>query len=114
MNMVKVSVLGYIEDGCWVAHALEMDVIGVDDTWEEAIEELHENVQAQVSFAKYREDDSLIFQPAPPEMFEKFKEARMAEVQGFLSQKTARPPTDYRSDDMGIPTDIPKGEYALA
>ena len=62
MNSVKVSVLGYIEDGDWVAHALEMDVIGVGDTWKEALEELDGNVQAHISFAKFKKDNSLIFQ----------------------------------------------------
>ena len=75
---VRVSVLGYIEDGDWVAHALEMNVIGVGDTWEEALSVLDENIQAQISFAKYRGDDSLIFQPAPPEFFEKFREVQEA------------------------------------
>ena len=62
---VKVSVLGYKEHDDWVAHALEMDIIGVGDTWEDALSVLGENIHAQVSFAKYRGDDSLIFQPAP-------------------------------------------------
>lgn len=114
MKVVKLSVLGYVEDSYWVAHALEMNVIGVGGTWDEAIEELQENVNAQVSFAKFRGDDSLIFQPAPPELFEKFKEVRMAEVQELLSRKSSVSSGDYRSDDLGISADIPKGDYAIA
>ena len=78
MDAKTISILGYIEDGYQVAHALEMDVIGVGDTWGEALGELAENIRAQVSFARYREDASLIFQPAPPEMFERFRQARGA------------------------------------
>ena len=70
---VKVSVLGYKEHGDWVAHALEMDLIGVGDTWEEALSELSGSIHTQVSFAKYQGDDSLIFRPAPAEFFERFQ-----------------------------------------
>ena len=77
-NIVKISVpglsvLGYREDGDWVAHALEMDVIGVGDTWEEALSELDGNIHAQIAFAKDLGDDSLIFRPAPAEFFDMFK-----------------------------------------
>ena len=110
----QVSVLGYLEDGDWVAHALEMNVIGVGDTWEEALSVLDENIRAQVSFAKYRGDDSLIFQPAPAEFFRKFREAREAELRALVSQKRNNLPNFHRSGSLGIPQDIPAGDYAVA
>lgn len=113
MDTVTVSVLGYIEDGCWVAHALEMDIVGVGETWEQAQAVLFENIEAQVSFAKYRGDDSLIFQPAPAHMFQKFREVREAELRGLVK------PHDglldrFCSGGLGIPRDIPEGDYAVA
>ena len=51
MNDVTINVLGYMEDGDWIAHALEMDLVGVGDSFEEAIEALNEFIEAQVSFA---------------------------------------------------------------
>ena len=113
---VVVSVLGYIEDGDWVAHALEMDVIGVGSTWKEALSALDENIQAQVSFAKYRGDDSLIFQPAPAEFFEKFREAQEATLRALVDKRRGQgslansPMSGY----LPVPKNIPTGDYAAA
>ncbi|MCY3973148.1 MAG: hypothetical protein OXF42_07160 [Candidatus Dadabacteria bacterium] len=114
MNTVKVSVLGYIEDGHWVAHALEMDVIGVGDDWEGALSELRENICAQVSFARFRGDDSLIFQPAPPRLFQKFRQIREAELRDLVSHTQKKPSSNFRSDDLDIPRNIPENRYASA
>lgn len=114
MDTVKVSVLGYMEDGHWVAHALEMDVIGVGDDWKEALSELKTNICAQVSFARHRGDDSLIFQPAPPGLFKKFKQAREAELRNLVGMTQKKAPVRFRSDDLDIPKNIPEGRYASA
>ena len=114
MDTVKVSVLGYVEDGHWVAHALEMDVIGVGNDWEGALAELRENICAQVSFARYRGDDSLIFQPAPPRLFKQFRQAREAELRDLVSRTQRKSLCRFRSDDLDIPKNIPEGRYASA
>lgn len=80
MGNVKISVLGYMENGHWVAHGLEMDVIGVGDSWEDALSELSDNIRAQIFFAKDLGDASLAFRAAPPHLFEEFKQARQAEL----------------------------------
>ena len=113
-KVVKVSVLGYMEDGQWVAHALEMDVIGVGDTWEGACAELKENIIAHVSFAKYLGDESLILQPAPPRLFERFRQAQKAELQSLFNQAQQDSLGDFRSEAISIPRNIPAGNYAVA
>ena len=111
---VKVSVLGYMEYGEWVAHALEMDVIGVGETWEDACAELKGNIVAHVSFAKYLGDESLILQPAPPYMFKRFREAQKAELQSLFSQAPQDSSGDFRSESVSIPRNIPAGAYVAA
>ena len=80
MNTVKVSVLGHKEDGHWVAHALEMDIIGVGDSWQGALAELNGNIRAQVSFARSLGDDSLVFRAAPAHLFRKFNWRRLNSI----------------------------------
>ena len=36
----QLNVFGYYEDGLWHAHALEMDIVGMGDSFESACEEL--------------------------------------------------------------------------
>ena len=67
MDATMVCVLGYEEDGDYVAHALEMDIIGVGDSWKEALEVLKGVVEAHVSVAQDLGDDSVLFRPAPSE-----------------------------------------------
>ena len=74
METATVCVLGYEEEGQCIAHALEMDIIGVGDTWDAALQELEGNIEAHLAFAKELGDDSLIFRPAPPHLFQKFKD----------------------------------------
>lgn len=48
---IFVNVLGYQEDNEWVALALEMDLRGYGATFEEALAELQDLVNMQISFA---------------------------------------------------------------
>ena len=98
---MKISVLGYKEYGCWVAHALEMDVIGVGDTWQEALCELKGNVCAHISFAKYRGDESLLHRPAPPHLFKKFKRAQAAGLRDLIGERQ-NGKSHIRSDALAI------------
>lgn len=97
-----VSVLGYIEDGYWVAHALEMDVIGVGDDWATALAALRGNIEAHVSFAKFKRDDSLLFQPAPAHLFEKFRQAQEAGLRALVNQGREKPSSNLRSDAIAV------------
>ena len=82
---IFISVLGYQKDGEWIAHALEMDLIGIGDTWEKAEEELIGTIDAHISHARDMNDSSLIFHPAPQELFEKYRQAMCAEMQFLVS-----------------------------
>ena len=74
-----ISILGYQEEGEWVAHALEMDLIGIGDTWEEARAELVGTVHAHISIARDKNDPSLLFRLAPEELLEKYRQAVRAD-----------------------------------
>ena len=58
----------YPDEGEWLAHALEADIIGCGSTPDEAIEELRELLECQISFALKRGDLSLIQHEAPAEI----------------------------------------------
>ena len=50
--MIRISILGYREDYKWIAHALDMDLIGAADTYEAALEELKGLIAIKVQLAR--------------------------------------------------------------
>jgi hypothetical protein len=73
---ILLNVLGYQEESGWVALALEMDLRGYGDTFEDALEELTELVETQISFSRLKGQPELIWKAAEPVWFERFAEAR--------------------------------------
>ena len=63
---VALSILGYIEEGEWVALALEMDLSGYGENFAEALADLDELIAMQLSFAQSKTDPGLIFKSAEP------------------------------------------------
>ena len=72
---LHVRVLGYREDGDWVALALEMGLRGYGKTFEEALKELEEFIEMQVSFALYKEDFDYLDHPAEKKYFKMYYNA---------------------------------------
>ena len=68
------SVLGYREDEMWVAHCLEMDILGFGESRDEALNELSELMEMKISFALQSECLESLYSPAPPEYWQRFGE----------------------------------------
>jgi len=74
---IQIRVLICKEDGEYVARALELDLLGYGKTEAEAVEELKAAVEAQISFARHMNDESLINFPAEKTYFARWEEAQM-------------------------------------
>jgi hypothetical protein len=74
----QIRVLLYQEDNEFVAHALEMDLMGYGKTQKEALRGLQGLLEAQITFARQQDDDRLIDCPAPKEFFERWEKAHLA------------------------------------
>lgn len=82
---MQYNVLGYREEGEWVALALELDLRGYGPTFEDALAEVEDLVIDQVSFAIMKNEPGLIYSPAEPPYFERFTQAlfeALAEAEG--------------------------------
>jgi len=73
-----VRVLIYQEDGEFCAHALELDLLGYGKTEDEAISELLEVIRCQISFARSKNDDSILHFPAPQKFYNRWEAAHAA------------------------------------
>jgi hypothetical protein len=67
-----LRVLGYKENDSWMAHCLEMDLVGSGRTFQEALRELSDLIDAQICFSIFKGNPSLLYHPAPPELIETY------------------------------------------
>ncbi len=93
MQTLRLRAIIYPEDGLWVAHALEMDLIGTGATEAAALRELRSNVEAQLSFAKQAKINP--FHPAPVEIQKLWDETNLA-VLGMVRSRMKAPDRSTR------------------
>lgn len=93
MKMLRLRAVLYPEDGLWVAHALEMDLIGTGATETAALRELRSNVEVQLSFAKQEQTNP--FRPAPAEIQKLWEETNLAAL-GMEHSKSKTPARSTR------------------
>jgi hypothetical protein len=90
---LRIRAVLYPEDGLWVAHALEMDLIGTGATETAAMRELRSNVEVQLSFAKQEKTNP--FRPAPEEIQKLWEETNLAAI-GMGRPKSKAPAKSNR------------------
>ncbi|MBC8440821.1 MAG: hypothetical protein H8D87_14220 [Deltaproteobacteria bacterium] len=67
-----VNVLTKKEDGMFVAHCLELDIVAVGNTIEEVQKDIVSTVCAQIDYAFSNDNLDNLFHPAPPEAWQEF------------------------------------------
>jgi predicted RNase H-like HicB family nuclease len=100
IHEVAINVLGYpAKDGGWIAHALEMDIVGHGSSFQEAFADLQELVEMQISFAVFQGSPEMIWKPAEPIWFSLFAQIR---ADFYRVTKTTEEET-YQIAGMQIP-----------
>lgn len=64
------------EDGLWVAHCLELDIVATGDSPEAAIDDIKSLILAQVSCALSNENMDYLYHPAPAEVWQEYRTAK--------------------------------------
>jgi len=75
MPKIHIDAVVYKEDGFFVAHALQLDLVVTGSTETEAVNDLIEVCQAQILYAAENDNFDNIFRPAPPEVWQRFFQA---------------------------------------
>ena len=60
------------EDGVWLAHCLEMDIVAEGTTFRQATQDLVDLCVFQIQTAIEHHDLASVFRPAPPEVWNDF------------------------------------------
>jgi predicted RNase H-like HicB family nuclease len=69
---INLSAIIYREEGVWLAHCLEMDVVAEGDKPQKAFKDLDELCELQIKTALEEGDLETVFRPAPPEIWKMF------------------------------------------
>ncbi len=99
---IPLRVVIYQEDGEWIAHLLEMDLVGSGDTPEEAEAELAEAFAAQITFCIQKGISP--WRPAPRKYFTLWNKIQEERLTGAFGEAPARSERmvssmSYRSSD---------------
>ena len=110
---LAINVLGVREDGAWCAIALEMSLRGYGETFPEALVELTQAIEAQVSFAVQHDNLDQILIPAEPHYFRLYADIKREALKRKLCSLEHSGLPDYRVGDIPLP--LPKaGEFTHA
>ena len=97
-----ISILGYKEDGEWVALALEMDIRGYGKTFEEALDDLRDLVFMQIGFALSKNCEDMIWKDAEQRYFEMYAQTHRDELRKALRDPGRNHP-EYQTAGLRIP-----------
>ena len=98
-----LRVLVVREDGLWCAIPLDMSLRGYGKTQAEAVENLTEAVEAQISFAVQHDTLDEIFVPAEPSYHTLYESVKRDSVKRHLKSKPAQSLPDIFSCDVPLP-----------
>ncbi len=71
---INLSAIAYCEDGVWIAHCLELDIVAEGNDADEAIRSLISLCDFQIRTAMESGDLGSVFRPAPAEVWTMFAE----------------------------------------
>ncbi|HEV3006283.1 MAG TPA: hypothetical protein VGX78_17570 [Pirellulales bacterium] len=80
---MPLRIVLYQENGDWIAHCLELDLVGDGSTREKACASLSASINAQLDFYIRHRESAQLFRPAPAEFFKMFaagKDIAIAEL----------------------------------
>ena len=100
---VYVSVLGYREDDYWCALALEMDLRGYGQSFDEALNDLRESMTMQIGFALFKNEPGMIFFPADPMYFSLYAQVRNDRIMALTAGRSSSTDSQRQYAITGIP-----------
>jgi hypothetical protein len=102
LSSIPFNVLGYQEEGEWVALALEMDLRGYGQTFEQALAELADLMAMQIGFAQFKGQPELVWKPAEPVWFQLFADTRRQHLEALLRERKLTS-SEYQVAALQIP-----------
>jgi len=94
----------YAEDGTWLAHCLEMDIVAEGSDPQRALNDLLELCDFQLRVAAEEADLESAFKPAPPEYWKLFFTAhkRISKKRLRRTSRTAEPIREFEARELQL------------
>lgn len=90
-----LSCLEYKDEGYYIAHCLEFDIVAQGNTPEEARNNLADLIREQITFASEQDiEEKILFKPAPQRYWELWHKLRNRHARYFLSRHPRITPHD--------------------
>lgn len=102
-----INVLGYQEEGEWVALALEMDLRGYGSSFEEAVGDLRDLVVMQIDFAHFKGQPELIWKPAEPHYWSLFSDLKRERLEALARGPLPASPREPELQAGSLPVPPP-------
>lgn len=87
---IKLNVLVYEEEGEWIAHCLQMDIVTANKDKEAVQDDIIDLIKTHVIYAFENDNMAHIFKPAPPEEWEKLSHFQRCGVRKFTIKTPRR------------------------
>lgn len=75
----RLNILTHEEDGMFVSHCLEMDIVATNTTEKKALNDVINLIKAQIIYAIENKNEDYLLKSAPLEVWRKIKEAKKCE-----------------------------------
>ena len=100
-EVLYLRVLGYRDEDekNWIAHCLELDLVGEARTFRVACAHLADLIEMQVSFAVFKGNPKLLYREAPHEYFRIFESVKREALETFPKRPRNR---SYRFYDLPL------------
>jgi hypothetical protein len=89
---INLSAIAYQEDGVWIAHCLELDIVAEGKSADDAIRSLVSLCDLQINTALEEGDLESVFRAAPPEYWRMFASGKEREAVEKLGNGRRRAP----------------------
>lgn len=99
---VTLNVLGYQEEGEWIALALEMDLRGYGKNFKAALENLAESIAMQISFAEFKNQPEMVWHPAAATYYQLYAQVREDRLRS-LARSSMAADAEYQVAGVSIP-----------
>ena len=91
---LPLRIVFYKEEGAWIAHCLEFDLIGDGDTQQEAVQQLCEAIVLQMEATIEHKNPANLFTPADGKFFEMFAAGKDVATAELHLKNLPAPPSD--------------------
>ncbi len=88
---VRLNIISYEENGKYVSHCLEMDLVATNTTQKKALDDVIDLIKAQIVFAIENDNSDYLYKSAPFQIWAKIKTAKKCDSRMIrISAQTKR------------------------